>query len=950
MFNFRGGQDRSPFADGDGEGTTLPFDPGPLLKWGLIAGGLILALILLNMLRQIYTNWLWFDALDYKSVYVKILATRVWLFFAGALAFTAIVTPNAVFAYRISRGEPAVPLPPQVYDLLKRLFLWSIWLGIFMLAIIFGSLVSGQWETVLRFINEVPFTTVDSTSGLVVPAEDPVFHKNISFYVFTIPLLNLVQGWFMGAVIVTMVATVSIYLINLSLRGVNLAQGLTPLMISHASVLLGLLLLVVTSGYWIDIYELLFSPGGAIFGASYTDLNARLPALRILMVIGGVMGLLLLSNAYFRSPRIVVGGLGLWVAAAIIVGSVYPSLVQRFQVAPNELDKERTYIPRNIDFTRQGFALDRIVEEDYKLATISAGDLAGQLAPLTAEAVAANPESINNIRLWDRRPLKSIYNQIQFFRAYYKFAGVDIDRYEIDGAVRQVVLGARELFPEDLPAESQSWVNKRLQYTHGYGVAMSPTTEFTPEGKPEFFINDIPPKAGKESLEGKVPHIDRPQIYYGENSANYVIVNSKETEFDYPAIDSKVAASANYRYDGGAGVQLSSPLRRMAYAWEFADINILISGALTSESNIQYRRLVQDRVSQIAPFLRLDSDPYIVVAEGKLWWIQDAYTVTNNFPYSDPYRGEFNYIRNSVKAVVDAYTGEVDFYIFDKEDAIIQTYAQVFPKLFKPQEEMPEALQSHVRYPSDFFSVQAEKYLIYHMRDTTDFYRKEDPWSIPKELFFETVQLIEPYNVIMKLPGEEKEEFVLMLPFTPLDKPNQVAWLAARSDNDRGQYGTLKAFLFPKGTQVDGPEQVEARIDQDFTLKQQFTLLCQRGARCVRGNLLVIPIVHEDKKFLLYVEPLYIQSENIPYAELKQVILADAKRVAMKGDLYSTLDALLGKDAEVKKKDTTPSPTETTRQQQIEDVRQAIEDLQQALDQLEQDMEELLKSTEEGGQ
>jgi uncharacterized membrane protein (UPF0182 family) len=679
MSSFRGDQDWSPFTNGDSEGAAAPFDPGPILRWGLIAIGLIFALILLNVLRQIYTNWLWFDALDYRSVYATIVATRVWLFFAGALIFTAIITPNVVFAYRNSVGEPMFPLAPEIYDLLKRLFISGMWLSIFILAIIFGSVISGQWETFLRFFNDVPFTTVDATSGQVVLAEDPVFHKNISFYVFTLPMLNLVQGWLLGAVIVTMVATVSIYLINLSMRGVHLAQAITPRMISHASILLGILLLVVTMSYWIDIYELLFSSSGVIFGAAYTDLNARLPALRILVVVGGGIGIFFLVNAYLRSTRVVLGGLSLLIAAAIIVGAVYPSLVQRFQVAPNELEKEREYIPSNIQFTRQGFALDRIVEENYDLATISTGDQAGELAPLTAEVVANNPGTIENIRLWDRRPLRSIYNQIQFFRTYYRFAGVDIDRYEIDGTIRQVVLGARELFSEDLPQESQSWINRRLQFTHGFGVAMSPTTEFTPEGKPEFFIKDIPPKAGRESLEGLVPEVTQPQIYYGENSANYVIVNSKETEFDFPDVGLDTTASADYVYDGNGGVRLSSILQRMAYAWEFADINILISSAITSESKIQYRRLVQDRVNQIAPFLRLDSDPYMVVADGKLWWIQDAYTVTNNYPYSDPFNNEFNYIRNSVKAVVDAYTGEVDFYIFDEDDAIIrptQRYSQ----------------------------------------------------------------------------------------------------------------------------------------------------------------------------------------------------------------------------------------------------------------------------------
>ena len=916
----------------------MPFDVTPLLKWGAAIFGLVVLLVLLNVLRQIYTNWLWFDALQYRSVFTTILFTRVWLFLVGAVVFAAIVTPNAIMAYRSSVGEPAPLLSADLYALLKRLLVWGTWASVFLISVLFGSILSGQWETVLRFLNTTPFDV-----------QDPVFNRDVSFYVFDLPVLTLIQGWLFGAVITTMLVAGSIFLINVSLRDISLGQAINPQSVSHATILLGVLLLVITWSYWLDRYELLFSEQGAIFGAAFTDLNARLPALYILIGVGAVIGILLLANAYFRSPRIIVGGVGLWIAVAVVVGALYPALVQRFQVAPNELDREREYIPRNIEFTRQGFALDRIVEEDYQLAVIDSGTSAGELAPINAETVAANPGTIENVRLWDRRPLRSIYNQIQFFRAYYRFVGVDIDRYEVNGEIRQIVLGARELFPEDLPEESQSWVNRRLQYTHGFGVAMSPTTEFTEDGKPEFFVKDIPPKAGRESLEGLVPHVDVPQIYYGENSANYVIVNSKETEFDFPAIDSEAAVATDYVYDGGGGVHLSSLLRRFAYAWEFADINILISGAVAPESKIQYRRLIQDRVKQIAPFLRLDSDPYMVVADGKLWWFQDAYTVTNHYPYSDPFRDEFNYMRNSVKAVVDAYTGEVQFYIFDDEDPIIQSYSGAFPGLFKSRDELPESLQSHVRYPRDFFSVQAEKYLLYHMRDTTDFYRKEDPWSIPQELFFETVQPIQPYHVIMRLPGEEKEEFVLMLPFTPLNKPNQVAWLAARMDNDRGQYGSLKAFFFPKGIQVDGPEQVEARIDQDFTIKQQFTLLCQRGARCIRGNLLVTPIEHEGDRFLMYVEPLYIQAENIAFPELKQVILADAKSVVMADDLNSALEALLagGEQEPVTPTDPITGPTD---EMNADEIRQAIAQLKQSLDRLEQALEQLLGPTQEGGQ
>jgi uncharacterized membrane protein (UPF0182 family) len=961
MFNVQGGTDWSPFPPGDRPG--LPFDPRRLVKWVLLLGGLVLLLVTLNLLRGVYTNMLWFDALEYRSVYITMLTTRVWLFVAGAIFVAALVTPNVLLAYRRSRGEPLGPmptavsfLPPEMYAILQRLFGWVIGLVVLVMAVVFGAILSGQWETLLRFFNEVPFTSIDPTSGQAVPVTDPIFHKNASFYVFTVPVLNLLQGWLLGAVIVTMLATASVYLLNISMRGNNLISQISSLMVAHVSVLLGILLFVVTWSYWIDIYELMFSSSGAIFGASYTDLNARLPALRVLIVLGSIVGILLLANTFFRSSKVILGGFALWVAAAIIVGTVYPNLVQRFQVDPNELSKESKYIPHNIQFTRQGFALDRIAEEEYKLATVSSGEFAGQPEPLTTDMVTANPETIDNMRLWDHRPLRSVYNQIQFFRTYYKFVDVDVDRYMIDGTYRQVMLGARELFPEDLPVESQSWVNKRLQFTHGYGVAMSPVNTFTSEGKPEFFIKDIPPKPGNDALIGKVPTIEQPQIYYGENSARYVVVNSRELEFDYPAIGTELPVRTNY--EGTGGIPLSSLLRRAAYAWEFADINLLISGAITSDSRIQYHRLIQERVHKIAPFLRLDDDPYMVVADGKLWWMQDAYTTTSYYPYSEPYRDELNYIRNSVKVVVDAYSGDANFYIFDETDAIVQTYAKVFPELFKPSNEMPAALLPHIRYPEDFFSIQAEKYLIYHMLDTNDFYNREDPWSIPREIYYETDQQMEPYYVIMKLPGEEKEEFVLLLPFTPLDKPNQVAWLAARNDNGQGQYGTLKSFFFSKGTQLDGPQQVEARISNDEVIKEWFFNRCTGETRCIRGNLLVIPVADGDNKSLLYVEPIYMQAANIAYPELKQVIVADAKRVVMEDTFPKALSALMSGQVTSPPGDAQAIPSyggptgdvDAQLQQQIDGVRQAINDFKDTLAQLEQALGDLLTPAEREGQ
>ena len=879
---FQDSSDWPPFENEQSQNLSLPFNPRPLLKWGAVIIGLILILLSLNFLRGVYTNILWFDNLGYRHVYVNILTTKVWLFFLGAVIPLAFIVPSLIFAHKKSQGDPIIPIEPETLILLRRLFKFGVIIGTIIIAMVFGYMASAQWESMLRFINEAPFTTIDSSSGERILAEDPVFHKNIAFYVFTIPIINIAQELSLAAVIVLIISTLSVYLVNLTIRGVNFVASVTPAMISHASILLLTLLLVITWGYWIDIYQLMFSTSGAVFGPAYTDLNARLPALRLLIIIGALVGITLLVNIRLRSVRTMVICIGICIAAAIISG-VYPTLVQRFQVDPDELAREREYIPRNIEFTRKAFALDRIEENMYPFSPA-----------LTTELVVNNPETIDNMRLWDHRPIRDVYNQKQFFRAYYRFVDVDIDRYNIDGESRQVMLAARELFSEDLPEGSQSWVNQRLQYTHGYGVAMSPVTEFTQEGQPNYFIKNIPPSVSGKIENGDHLRIDQPQVYYGENTKRYTIVNTSEPEFDYPAISSDVPVRT--RYQGLGGVNLDSLVRRVAYALEFRDINILISGSLLPESRIQYTRDIHDRVAKIAPFLTLDNDPYLVVSEGKLFWIQDAYTTTNQYPNSEPYRNEFNYIRNSIKAVISAYDGTIDFYIFDKDDAIIQTYDKVFPNMFKPQEEMPKGLLDHIRYPQDFFSIQAERYQVYHMRDTTDFYNMEDPWSIPSELFFEQEQQMEPYYVIMKLPGEEKEEFVLLMPFTPLDKPNLVAWMAARSDNDKGQYGSLVSFLFPKGTAVDGPEQVEARIDNDFTIKQQFTLLCQRGASCIRGNLLVIPLIDPNDPLnatLVYVEPLYIQSETLDFPELKQVIVADANHVAMEGDLTTALNSLL---------------------------------------------------------
>ncbi|MFQ5911550.1 MAG: UPF0182 family protein, partial [Thermoplasmata archaeon] len=479
-------------------------------------------------------------------------------------------------------------------------------------------------------------------------------------------------------------------------------------------------------------------------------------------------------------------------------------------------------------------------------------------------------------------------------RAYYDFKDADVDRYTIDGEYRQVLLSAREVAPEKLEADAQSWVNTKLIYTHGIGLAMSPVTDFTPEGRPEFFAKDIPPNAvipiGSASSPEPDILVDNPRIYYGENTLDYVIVKTNTDELDY---QTEVGDLFRTNYFGSGGVRLSSFLRRLAYAWQFADVNILISGEITGESLIQYRRDIRERISTVAPFLLLDKDPYIVAAEGQLFWVQDAYTVTDQYPYSDLFEdlevGSFNYMRNSVKVTVDAFNGTLRFHIWDPDDPIVRTYARIFPDLFAAKEEMPPSLQQHVRYPQDFFAVQAQKYIKYHMREPQNFYNNEDLWAFANEKFGQSdeLQVVEPYYVIMRLPGEEREEFVQLLPYTPNTRQNLVGWLAARSDGD--SYGKLVAFNFPKDRQIDGPEQVEARIDNDQDISAWFTLRCAEGSICLRGNLLVIPLGTS----ILYAEPVYIQAEGVRFPELKRVILATGERVVMEDSLDEAVASLI---------------------------------------------------------
>jgi uncharacterized membrane protein (UPF0182 family) len=682
--------------------------------------------------------------------------------------------------------------------------------------------------------------------------------------IFTLPAVRLVHGWLIAAVTSLGLIMVAFHYLTARLRGEPRLFGDGARV--QLAVLVAVLFLLIAAGHWLGRYELLYSPTGTVFGVGYTDDHVNLPGRALLTVVAVVTAGFVFAGGLFSSGyRWIVWPVAIWFVLLILVGSVAPWLVQRLRVEPAELALERDYLASNIELTRNAFGLEDLESRSHPAR-----------GAIDARTVADNRGTLRNVRLWDEGPLLQSYNQIQFFRLYYDFRAVHTDRYTVDGELRQVMLATRELSADKLPSEAQRWVNRRLQFTHGYGVAMSPVTEVEAGGRPSFFISDVPPV-------GVIP-LERPEIYYGLQSLDHVIARSGMQEFNYPGPEGPEYT----RYGGDGGVELSSFFRRLLFAWRFGDLNILISGEISRDSRIQYRRTVAERVAAIAPFLMRDRQPYVVVADGRLFWIQDAYTVTHRYPYATRWNGRLNYIRNSVKAVVDAYDGSVDYYVFDPDDPIIRTYQAIFPGLFKSREEMPEYLRAHVRFPLDLFTIQTQMLLQYHMRDPVVFYNKEDQWDVPVQTSFGQSAPLLPYYIVARLPGEQQEEFLLIQPFTPDKRHNLVGWMAARSDGEH--YGELLLFRFPTGRHVDGPNQIEARIDNDAVISEQFTLWGQVGSEVSRGILLVIPLGDA----ILYAEPVFLKPETLEFPELRRIILVDARRVVMHQTLEASVAALVG--------------------------------------------------------
>jgi len=826
-----------------------------LKRWAIVAFGLILAWVGLRWLAMFYTDWLWFRELGYDAVLVKIALTRVILFAVAAAAFLAVALPSVRAAARATDRSPLPGAPFEMLDYFRvhKVLVRAGFAVAILVALFLGVTAAAEWETVLLALKAAPFGEAD-----------PIFGRDFSFYIFTLPALRFAHGWLVGAVVGLGAILMAFHRVTDRLRGEPDLLG--PPARKWLIGLGAFLFLLIAVGHWLGRYELLFSPTGTVFGVGYTDAHVNLPGKTILAVAALLTaGFLAASAVRFRGYRWIAWPVASWLVLVLLVGSAAPALVQRLRVEPSELAVEREYLASNIEFTRKAFGLEGLESRDHPA-----------LGVIDADMVADNQGTLRNVRLWDEGPLLQSYNQIQFFRLYYDFMAVHTDRYTVDGELRQVMLATRELSANKLPSEAQRWVNRHLQFTHGYGVAMSPVTEVEAGGRPTFFIRDVPPV-------GRIP-LDRPEIYYGQRSLDFVITHSGMQEFNYPGQDGPEYTS----YEGTGGVLLSSFFRRLLYAWRFGDLNILITGEVGPESRLQFHRTVSDRVATIAPFLMRDREAYAVVADGRVSWIQDAYTVTQRYPYATRWEGRFNYIRNSVKAVVDAYDGSVNFYVFEPDDPLVRTWAAVFPGLFKPREALPEHLRAHVRVPLDLFTVQTQMLLQYHMRDPGVFYNKEDQWDVPLQTSFGHSERLRPYYIVARLPGEEKEEFLLIQPFTPDKRHNLVGWMAARNDGEH--YGGRILFRFPTGRHVDGPNQIEARIDNDAVISEQFTLWGQVGSEVMRGILLVIPMGDA----ILYAEPVFLKPETLEFPELRRIILADVETVTMHQTLEESVAALIG--------------------------------------------------------
>ena len=892
---------------------------------GFIALAVLLVVILLGVGVNFLTDAIWFRSVGFESVFWTRVTTQAGLFAGGGIVALLFLLFNVWLAGRLlpppdpdrpspfagwferiagedtsggaRPGRPWEGRPPSrpggnrmgqrpgegivlsVEDLpdFAPIARWSLIALVLLIALGVAGSAASHWETILLWRNQVPY----SPTG-VAPVTDPIFNRDVSYYLFELPFLRWVQSAANGLILAALAVSAGRYMIG----GLKGGIEFTTQMRVHLAVLAGLYLASVAVGYQLDKLELVYSTNGIAAGVSFTDQNARFFAYDVLTVVAAFAGALLVGGAFTRMLWPLGAVVIFWLSASVILGQVYPAAIQRLSVEPDQLGKETTYIKNNIAMTRIS----------YGLTSWNVSDYSGQ-DPLTQAAVTNEQGTFQNARLWDAAPLRDSLDQLQTVRQYYDFTNVDTDRYQINDSARQVMLAGRELAPEKNPL-ANSWVNQRITFTHGIGVAMVPVNAATAEGQPDLFIQGLPPVSSSGA-----PKISQPRIYFGERPSDWVITNARQAEFDYPVgTDSSGAVSSNASttWTGTTGIKLDTIFSRLIWALEYKDLNILISDQITNQSQLLIHRTISDRISAVAPFLAFDSDPYLVInSSGGLDYIQDAYTVSDRFPNAQPFDTsqlaagsglaglDFNYIRNSVKVVVDAYTGQMTFYVSDPTDPIIRTYQNVFPQMFSPLSSMPADLKAHLRVPEDLFDVETRTYARYHVTDPSSFYNSEDLWTVPPNPGGSQNLPNVAYYVEMRLPDESATEFLLLQPMVPASRPNMIAWIAAR--NDQANYGQVRVYKFPQDTSVLGPNQIAAKIDADPTISAQVTLWDQAGSHVIKGNLIVVPVQNS----LIYLQPVYLQSANSAFPAFERIIVATPTRVVWDTNLAGALSQLL---------------------------------------------------------
>jgi uncharacterized membrane protein (UPF0182 family) len=840
----------------------------------VLAGGFSFAV-------EMYFDLLWFQELGKAVVFTTILYAKTVLGSAALLSAFIFLYLNLWIAGRgpglIQIGIPTPQGQITAYTLPARTLGKILVVASVLVAFLVGTRAADNWDIVWRWLHQVNFGKTD-----------PVFGRDISFYFFTLPVLEQVVRYGLMLCVISGIGILVLYHFKgiLSFRGIRGAGGRGRVGV-HISILGAILFVLLAGDAYLDRFQILYSNSGPMFGATYADLHARLPLLSVLVACALAGAVLWVYNAFASTNRPAILAVAAYVAGILVVNA-YPALLQKFVVAPNELSREWPQIDYNIKATLRGYGLEKVEER-----TLS-GD-----KDLTPADIQANAATIRSIRLWDHQPLLDAFSQIQEIRTYYNFSSVDNDRYWANGEAQQFMLSARELKTESLP--ERNWINDHLSYTHGYGLTLGPVNRVTPEGLPLLQVQDIPPRSTLPVFK-----IDRPEVYFGEQTTTYAVVRTGAKEFDYPAGEDNVYTVS---YQGSGGVPVHSFLRKLLFAVYFRDANIVLSPLLKPESRFLYFRDIKTRASRVAPFLQLDQDPYMVISQGRLFWIQDGYTTADRYPYSTPTRGAANYIRNSVKIILDAYNGSADIYVSDPDDPLIQVYQRIFPGIFRPLDEMPADLRRHLRYPEDIFRIQTYIYSIYHMTHPQIFYNKEDLWEIPMLGPAGSETPMSPYYTIMRLPRERQEEFILMLPFTPGRKDNLSAWIVGRCD--AANYGQLVVYRFPKKKLVYGPKQIAARINQDAEISRQVSLWDQRGSQVMQGTLLVIPI----EEGLLYIRPLYLRAESGKIPELKRVIVAYENRIAMEETLEASIAKIFELQAPEALSAQTPAPPLTTQPQ-----------------------------------